>query len=140
MLTDDPQFPAWWTSNPLRFPMLTGWAASHYARAFQGQTQEQMIETALQSLARILETGREDVASKLVRGLVHDWQSDPFACGGYSYVTVGGMGAERALAEPLANTLFFAGEATHFGGHNGTVHGAIATGIRAGKQVLEKLT
>ena len=27
LFTDDPQFPTWWTSNPLPYPILTGWAA-----------------------------------------------------------------------------------------------------------------
>jgi monoamine oxidase len=33
-------------------------------------------------------------------------------------------------------TLFFAGEATQSDGRNATVHGAIASGQRAAKQVL----
>jgi monoamine oxidase len=32
--------------------------------------------------------------------------------------------------------LFFAGEATDITGHNGTVHGAIASGKRAAKEIL----
>ena len=27
LFTDDPQFPTWWTSNPLPSPILVGWAA-----------------------------------------------------------------------------------------------------------------
>jgi len=52
---------------------------------------------------------------------------------------VGGMGAAANLAEPVANTLYFAGEATNSDGYNGTVHGAIATGLRAAKELLESL-
>ena len=40
------------------------------------------------------------------------------------------------LTEPVENTLFFAGEHTDTEGHSGTVHGAIATGRRAARQVL----
>jgi monoamine oxidase len=39
------------------------------------------------------------------------------------------------LARPVADTLYFAGEATDLLGYGGTVHGAIASGIRAAKQV-----
>jgi monoamine oxidase len=46
-------------------------------------------------------------------------------------VQAGGAGTQRQLAAPLEDTLFFAGEATHFEGHYATVHGAIATGRRA---------
>jgi monoamine oxidase len=43
------------------------------------------------------------------------------------------------LASPIDNTLFFAGEATDTTGHNGTVHGAIASGRRAAKEILHGL-
>jgi len=65
----------------------------------------------------------------------HDWQADPFARGAYSYVCVGGEGAEQELGRPIANTLFFAGEATDVTGHIGTVHGAIASGHRAAGEI-----
>jgi monoamine oxidase len=67
----------------------------------------------------------------------HDWQADPFARGAYSYAAVGGMDAAAKLAEPVANALYFAGEATNSDGYNGTVHGAIATGLRAAKELLQ---
>ncbi|MGA8493419.1 MAG: FAD-dependent oxidoreductase, partial [Terriglobales bacterium] len=40
------------------------------------------------------------------------------------------------LGSPIENTLFFAGEATDTTGHNGTVHGAIASGRRAAQEIL----
>lgn len=70
---------------------------------------------------------------------MHDWQTDPFSLGAYSYAAVGGMDAAKALATPVANTLYFAGEATNGCGYNGTVHGAIATGLRAAKELLRSL-
>ena len=44
--------------------------------------------------------------------------------------------AQAQLARSLDDTLFFAGEATNTEGHHGTVHGAIATGLRAAKEVM----
>jgi len=61
---------------------------------------------------------------------------DPFARGAYSYVTVGGAGGRKALASPLQDTLFFAGEATDFEGEHGTVAGALRSGTRAARQAL----
>jgi len=49
---------------------------------------------------------------------------------------VGGEGAQQELARPVANMLFFAGEATDYSGYHGTVHGAIASGQRAAKQIM----
>jgi monoamine oxidase len=49
-----------------------------------------------------------------------------------------GNGAQRALALAVQDTLFFAGEATDTTGHHGTVHGAIASGMRAVREILSK--
>ena len=48
------------------------------------------------------------------------------------------MSAPRALARPVAGTLFFAGEATD-AEDIGTVAGAITSGRRAGRQLAESL-
>jgi hypothetical protein len=42
----------------------------------------------------------------------YDWQRDPFARGAYSYLRVGAGNARGALARPIEQTLFLAGEAT----------------------------
>ena len=73
-----------------------------------------------------------DLKTRLTAGFVHDWQTDQFARGAYSYGNVGGANAGQLLAEPIADTLFFAGEATNAEGHNGTVNGAINSGISSG--------
>jgi predicted NAD/FAD-dependent oxidoreductase len=52
----------------------------------------------------------------------------------YSYGAVNGAHAADELAKPVENTLFFAGEATH-AGMSGTVAGALASGIRAAKEI-----
>ena len=78
----------------------------------------------------------DDLARLLEAEYFHDWQSDPFSRGAYSYGRVGADGAQEALASPVENTLFFAGEATDTTGHNGTVHGAIASGIRAAHEII----
>ncbi|MGE5204813.1 MAG: FAD-dependent oxidoreductase [Chlamydiota bacterium] len=65
-----------------------------------------------------------------------DWQADPFCRGAYSYVSVGAAeNAQHSLAAPLAGTLDFAGDATDCHGHHATVHGAMASGYRAAKQI-----
>jgi monoamine oxidase len=68
---------------------------------------------------------------------VHNWSTDPFARGAYSYACVGGLEARRKLAEPIDATLYFAGEATNWEGYSGTVHGALASGERAAREILE---
>jgi len=72
-----------------------------------------------------------------LRTLVFDWQEDELSRGAYSWVPVGALPAQRKLAKPVG-PLHFAGEATHFEGACGTVHGAIETGIRAAREILAR--
>ena len=137
LFTDDPQFPTWWTSNPLPYPILTGWAAGPCALQLKGQGQQEIIDQAVQSLARITGFDVRSMQGQITGAYTHDWQADPFSRGGYSYAAVGGIDAARALGAPVAETLYFAGEATDSDGRNGTVHGAIASGERAAGEVLQ---
>jgi monoamine oxidase len=67
----------------------------------------------------------------------HDWTNDPFSQGAYSYVRPGGIDAHDELAEPIWNTLFFAGEATAGKGANATMEGAILSGVRTTKEAMK---
>jgi monoamine oxidase len=136
LFSDDPQFPTWWTSNPLPYPMLTGWAAGRHGLALKGRSADEIIHEGRAALARIMALSAGELESRMTGAFSHDWQADPFSRGAYSYTAVGGIDAARALAAPVSDTLYFAGEATHSGGYNATVHGAIATGHRAAQEVL----
>jgi monoamine oxidase len=94
---------------------------------------------AVQALARIMGCDEGELRRQLTGAYTHDWQQDPFSRGAYSYAAVGGIDAARALAAPVADTLYFAGEATNSDGYSGTVHGAIATGLRAAQELLQAL-
>ncbi|HET6843333.1 MAG TPA: NAD(P)/FAD-dependent oxidoreductase [Candidatus Angelobacter sp.] len=136
MVTDGPHFPAWWTSHPLPFPILTGWAAGKHALALGNLSSEQVIHRAVESLAQTFGMDIARLKGELESGFTHNWQADPFSRGAYSYALVGGSNAGAELGAAVDNTLFFAGEATDSSGHNGTVHGAIASGKRAAREVL----
>jgi monoamine oxidase len=137
LLTDDTQFPTWWTSNPLPYPILTAWAAGSHALAHSGQGKDQIVNSAVQALGRIMGIDDRELHQHMIGSFTHDWQADPFSCGAYSYAAAGGIDAAAVLAAPVADTLYFAGEATNRDGYNGTVHGAIATGIRAAQELLQ---
>ena len=139
LFTDDPEFPTWWTSNPLPYPILTGWAAGPNARVHADRSKDDIVQSAVQALARILKIPEPEIRRQMTESFAHDWQADPFSRGAYSYAAVGGMDAAKTLAEPVADSLYFAGEATNSDGYNGTVHGAIATGLRAAKELLESV-
>jgi monoamine oxidase len=132
----EPWMPTWWTAMPVRGPVITGWTGGPGAEAAPHDPAE-WIPGALASLGRILGVGRDTLADELETWHAHNWSTDPFACGAYSYVRVGGLAAQQRFAEPVDDTLYFAGEATNYEGHVGTVHGAIATGERAARAILD---
>jgi monoamine oxidase len=131
-------FPTWWSAYPLRAPVLIGWAAGTVADPLLGRNEAAVLDLALGSLAEHLGAPREQLAALLDGWYFHDWSADPFARGAYSFVRVGGFGAQAELAQPLADTLFFAGEATATG-QTGTVHGALASGERAAQEIISSL-
>jgi monoamine oxidase len=125
-------FPTFWTPLPMHAPLLTAWAGGPKAQRLTGKSPDFLLRQALASVRSALKTEEEPVAF-----LMHDWQADPFARGGYSYVRVGGTGAREQLAEPLEDTLYFAGEATD-AEQSGTVGGALASGLRAARDILSR--
>ena len=132
LFSDEPLFPVWWTARPVEAPLITGWSAGPKADALLGQGEAAVVARALGALSRITKAP----APPPVAAWFHDWHADPFARGAYSYVPAGAMPARRKLAEPVADTLYFAGEHTDVAGYGGTVHGAIASGVRAARQIL----
>jgi monoamine oxidase len=66
------------------------------------------------------------------------WASDPRALGSYSHALPGRAGDRAILAAPVAERLFFAGEATHPTLYS-TVHGAWESGLRAAGEAIAAL-
>lgn len=139
LLSDDAVMPTWWTSYPLLIPALTGWVGGPRATKLIGQPDAAIAEQAVESLARVLGLRRSELEAQLDAWHIHNWSADPFARGAYSYVRVGGFDAPSHLGKPVEGTLFFAGEATDDTGNTGTVHGALATGARAAREVIAQL-
>jgi monoamine oxidase len=91
--------------------------------------------TAIQNILKDLDTlyGKGVATGALTNARVMDWSKEPFIKGAYSYPIVngGGLLTRQALSQPVQRKLYFAGEATHYGGHSGTVHGAMESSRRA---------
>ena len=129
-------FPTWWSSVFAGTAMLTGWSGGVRAEQLSGLGTAALMERGLEALQHVFGIPLETLRDLVQESFVHDWQSDPYCRGAYSYALAGGREAARRLAAPVGNTLFFAGEATDCSGHNGTVHGAIASGQRAATELL----
>ncbi|HKS58513.1 MAG TPA: NAD(P)/FAD-dependent oxidoreductase [Steroidobacteraceae bacterium] len=128
-------FPTFWCALPLRGSLLNAWAGGPYATRLADKSEAQLAHAAIESLQSAF--GRKVRVRRLLeRAYLHDWQADPFARGAYSYVVAGGASARKALAAPVQDTLFFAGEAADTGGESGTVAGALQSGMRAARLVV----
>lgn len=83
-------------------------------------------------------TGANVASQSFIQGgsYIMDWSKEPYIKGAYSYPVVGGgLVFRKELAAPVSERLFFAGEATHFAGHSGTVHGAVESGVRVSEEL-----
>jgi monoamine oxidase len=126
--------PVWWSSAPDRSATLTGWIGG--PRAAEGPAGEALRDTAMATLSTIF--GRDDLDSLLLSWHAHDWQRDELSRGAYSYPPVGGVEASEVLAQPVEDTLYFAGEHTDITGHWGTVHAALRSGLRVVSSICRR--
>jgi monoamine oxidase len=130
--------PTWWRLDPPEIPALVGWAAGPQLAYVGSLSGDALRDVAIRSLANAFGVESGIVRGALLSWHTHDWARDPFSRGTYSYVLAGGTEAHAALAAPLEDTLFFAGEATVGEGYNGTMEGAMRSGTRVAKEVLER--
>jgi monoamine oxidase len=133
--TEHEGVPVWWTSLPFVDRTLTAWAGGPKAETLLAEDMPTRINKTLAALSNSFGVKRSILDDLLEFSWFHDWQDDPFSRAAYTYVRVGGMGAADALARPVEQTLFFAGEATDLG-QMGTVAGALRSGKRAAEQLL----
>ena len=131
-------FPTWWTARSLRAPMLTAWAGGPKAHQLAGLSEEALIGRALDVASKLFAISRAQLDAMLLAGCAYDWSTPAFARGAYSYELVSAGDARQHLAEPVEDTLYFAGEATDLL-QSATVAGALASGERAAGEVISHL-
>jgi monoamine oxidase len=121
-------FSVFWTMHPLLVPVMVAWAGGPPAAELSRNGHAAVEEHALADLSQHLGITRKRLEASLEATFLHDWLTDPFSRCAYSYAAVGGAQAGRRLAQPIANTLFFSGEAT--AEESGTVEGALSSAER----------
>jgi monoamine oxidase len=132
--------PVWWAPGyhqPNVPPMLTAFVGGERGLALGQGIETAAIEQGLADLCHLF--GSQAPRQLYRQGKRIVWANDPWARGGYCYAPVGGSGARQALAAPVENRLFFAGEAAVTTSNPATVHGAIQSGQAAAKLILESL-
>jgi monoamine oxidase len=136
LFAQDVPISVWWTNEPSDNAMLVGWMGGEKAREVTEFTDEQLTDLAVSSLDKIFRTGESFITGKLTASFSRNWDADRFSLGSYTYMGIGGVNAPEDLARRIEDKLYFAGEATDVNGHWGTVHGAIASGIRAVREIV----
>jgi monoamine oxidase len=127
-------FPTFWSTLPVRSSVLYAWSGGPNAARIVARTTDEVLRPALASLGQLF--GKDRNYRRLLEGVYwHDWQNDPYSCGAYGYAGVGGGPARKQLAQPVEQTLFFAGEAMDEE-ESSSVGGALNTGRKAAEQLL----
>jgi monoamine oxidase len=127
--------PMWWSPSAGQDTDKTVWTAfvsGDGARNLLALGESGALEAGLDTLSR--ELGNPDL--KVLKMHLVNWPADPFSLGGYSVATPGHAGARQILAQPTANKLFWAGEATAERADTATVHGAHRSGQRVAAEIL----
>ncbi|HMH52123.1 MAG TPA: NAD(P)/FAD-dependent oxidoreductase [Candidatus Acidoferrum sp.] len=106
-----------------------------------GYARELEAAGALETAARdeLVSVFGSDVGGRIRRSTATGWLGDPWARGSYSAARPGFAHCRTVLAEPVAERIFFAGEActpTAFG----AIHGAWMSGADAARRVASMLT
>jgi monoamine oxidase len=111
------------------------WFGADYARQINAQGEQAALQHMLDRFVKIV--GAD--ARKSFRGGKHfGWSADPWALGSYSYAVPGRARARDELRRPVANRIWFAGEATA-GRASMTVGGATLSAETAVETIYARL-
>lgn len=132
----DALIPTWWTQNPVDDRTLNGWLAGPQSQQLNKLSLEQQTEKVIESLAYIFNTEQSFIKQKIKGMIITNWAEDNYAGGAYSFETPASISAKKIPFEPVANTIFFAGEACYSGPHTGTVEAAFFSGRQVAEEIL----
>ncbi len=118
---------------PSKPAVLTAYCTGPRAARLARLGEDEAVDTVLADLHRLFP--RADPHGALLARRRIDWASDPFACGGYTFVRPGGTGARVRLAAADTGALFWAGAATATPTIADTVQAAYLSGLRAAGEV-----
>jgi monoamine oxidase len=131
----DAAIPTWWTQQPLKTPVITGWLSG--PPAHQVPTEEDLLwDMACRSLGYLLGCPALKIKRAVRAFTIANWVRDPFALGAYTYKALQTQEAIQVLSEPVADTLYFAGEAFDTGSAMGTVEAALSSGFHTANRCL----
>ena len=118
--------------RPFGRPMIEAYFGGSHAAALEAEGERAFFDFAVSELTALFGTG---FARRLKPIAMHRWGADSFARGSYSFALPGKADCRAALAAPVDERLFFAGEACSRGDFS-TAHGGWFTGVAAAEQAI----
>jgi monoamine oxidase len=107
-----------------------------YARGLVKQGEQGVVDHVIERFARI---AGGDARKQFKQGRLVAWSEDPFTRGSYAVVAPGRLKAREALARPIRDRLWIAGEAVA-GPFSMTAGGAYLSGQKAASEVVVRLS
>ncbi len=138
-LFTEESIPTWWTQYPNESGLLTGWLAGPNAAEIKTNSNEQIIDLAITSLANTFQLTEAEIESKLISKKIINWSAEPFTKGAYAYETLESEHARKILTEPVDDTIYFGGEALYSGESMGTVEAALVSGENISIKIIDSL-
>jgi monoamine oxidase len=132
----DGAMPTWWTQLPIDNAILTGWIGGNKANLLKEYSDDEILQTALASLANAFAIPVDHLKTKLKASFVANWCKEPDINGGYSFNTLYSDEAKNMLQQPVNNTIYFAGEALYNGPYGGTVEAALESAKKTVHEIL----
>lgn len=133
----DPSIPTFYLNlySFMQQPILLGYCGGNKAKQFEKFSDEICIQKIMDNFRKVYGQHIPDPDKYFIT----HWGSDPFSYGAYSYVATGATNIDYdALAHPVSNRLFFAGEAT-ISKYPATTHGAYLSGVREAERIKSML-
>jgi monoamine oxidase len=109
--------------------VLTAYCTGPRAAGLSRVAEDEAVDIVLSDLERLFPAAAPRQTLNAWRRI--DWATDPFACGGYTFLRPGGSGARQQLAAADTGALFWAGAATATPTIADTVQAAYLSGVRA---------
>jgi monoamine oxidase len=121
--------------RPFGRPLIEAYFGGQCARDLEAEGEAAFAGFATAELAALL---GDSIRKRLHPVATTAWERDPYAMGSYSHALPGHAGARLALAAPVDERVFFAGEACMVHDFS-TAHGAWRSGVAAAEAVIAAL-
>lgn len=132
----DEDIPTWWTQSPFQKNYLTGWCGGPKALLMKGLSTDEIRQKIKNSLASMFGLAQTELEELVTEIKIFNWINEPFISGGYSFDMTESSEARNQLKLPVANRIFFTGEALYDGKHPGTVEAAMQSGLDTAGLIL----